>query len=103
MSEARLKNISEKHRKKKITGLWFKYYWQRLADRSCKNQKLLIQFLKWESGFIRQEIKKTKLNMAEKRIVHCVKFEQDLPGFDKPPVKGELGQKNLWQCFKTGI
>ena len=31
--------------------------------------------------------------MAETRIVHCVKLNKDLPGLDKPPVPGELGQK----------
>lgn len=31
--------------------------------------------------------------MAEQRIVHCVKLEQDLPGLDKLPLQGELGQK----------
>ncbi len=31
--------------------------------------------------------------MAEKRIVHCIKLEQDLPGLDKLPIPGELGQK----------
>jgi Fe-S cluster biosynthesis and repair protein YggX len=27
------------------------------------------------------------------RIVHCVKYKQDLPGLEKPPVPGELGEK----------
>jgi Fe-S cluster biosynthesis and repair protein YggX len=31
--------------------------------------------------------------MAEQRIVHCVKLDKDLPGLDKPPIHGELGQK----------
>jgi Fe-S cluster biosynthesis and repair protein YggX len=31
--------------------------------------------------------------MAEPRIVHCIKLKQDLPGLDKPPVPGELGQQ----------
>ncbi|MBS1515122.1 MAG: oxidative damage protection protein [Bacteroidetes bacterium] len=31
--------------------------------------------------------------MAEPRIVHCIKLNQDLPGLDKPPIIGEIGQK----------
>ena len=31
--------------------------------------------------------------MAEERIVRCVKFEKDLPGLEKPPFSGEVGQK----------
>ncbi len=31
--------------------------------------------------------------MAEQRIVHCVKLDQDLPGLDKLPLPGEFGQK----------
>lgn len=31
--------------------------------------------------------------MAEPRIVHCVKLKKDLPGLDRLPVQGELGQK----------
>jgi len=27
------------------------------------------------------------------RIVHCVKFDKDLPGLDRPPWKGELGKR----------
>ncbi len=27
------------------------------------------------------------------RIVHCQKLQQDLPGLDKPPYPGELGQR----------
>jgi Fe-S cluster biosynthesis and repair protein YggX len=27
------------------------------------------------------------------RIVHCAKFQQDLPGLDTPPWPGELGQR----------
>jgi Fe-S cluster biosynthesis and repair protein YggX len=27
------------------------------------------------------------------RIVHCVKFQKDLPGLDDPPWPGELGQR----------
>src|ERR671925_829961 len=27
------------------------------------------------------------------RIVHCVKFQKDLPGLDSPPWPGELGQR----------
>jgi len=31
--------------------------------------------------------------MAEARIVHCIKLDKDLPGMDKPPIPGEIGQK----------
>jgi Fe-S cluster biosynthesis and repair protein YggX len=31
--------------------------------------------------------------MPEQRTVHCIKLEQDLPGLDKLPLPGELGQK----------
>lgn len=31
--------------------------------------------------------------MAEPRIVHCVKLNKDLPGLDRLPVQGELGQR----------
>jgi len=27
------------------------------------------------------------------RMVHCIKLQQELEGLDKPPIKGELGQK----------
>ena len=27
------------------------------------------------------------------RVVHCVKFQKDLPGLDTPPWPGELGQR----------
>ena len=27
------------------------------------------------------------------RVVHCVKFQKDLPGLDAPPWPGELGQR----------
>ncbi len=27
------------------------------------------------------------------RIVHCVKFDKDLPGLEKPPFPGPLGKK----------
>lgn len=30
--------------------------------------------------------------MAE-RMVHCVKLGKELPGLEKPPFKGEIGQK----------
>ncbi|MBM4157265.1 MAG: oxidative damage protection protein [Ignavibacteria bacterium] len=29
----------------------------------------------------------------QQRIVHCVKLNKDLPGLDKPPIPGDLGQK----------
>jgi Fe-S cluster biosynthesis and repair protein YggX len=31
--------------------------------------------------------------MAEPRIVHCVKLNKDLPGLDRLPLQGELGQR----------
>ena len=31
--------------------------------------------------------------MADERIVHCVKLNKDLPGLDRPPAPGEIGQK----------
>ena len=30
---------------------------------------------------------------ASGRVVHCVKFQKDLPGLDAPPWPGELGQR----------
>jgi Fe-S cluster biosynthesis and repair protein YggX len=30
---------------------------------------------------------------ATGRIVHCVKFQKDLPGLDEPPWPGELGRR----------
>ena len=30
---------------------------------------------------------------ASGRIVHCVKFQKDLPGLDTPPWPGEVGQR----------
>jgi Fe-S cluster biosynthesis and repair protein YggX len=27
------------------------------------------------------------------RMVHCVKFDRDLPGLDRPPWKGDLGKR----------
>lgn len=34
------------------------------------------------------------------RVVRCVKLGKDLPGLDKPPFKGELGQKIFDQVSK---
>ncbi len=31
--------------------------------------------------------------MAEQRIVRCIKLHQDLPGLDRPPLPGELGEQ----------
>ena len=31
--------------------------------------------------------------MPEQRIVHCIKLKKDLPGLDRPPILGEVGQK----------
>ncbi len=31
--------------------------------------------------------------MTEKRIIHCIKLEEDLEGLDFPPIPGELGKK----------
>ena len=45
--------------------------------------------------------------MAE-RMVHCVKLGRELPGFEKPPFSGELGQrifesisKEAWQLWQA--
>ncbi len=27
------------------------------------------------------------------RMIHCVKFDRDLPGLEAPPIGGELGQR----------
>jgi Fe-S cluster biosynthesis and repair protein YggX len=35
----------------------------------------------------------TPVGNASGRIVHCVKFQKDLPGLDAPPWPGELGQR----------
>ena len=35
--------------------------------------------------------------MAEERIVHCSRLDKDLPGLDKPPFSGEIGQK-IFEC-----
>ena len=32
-------------------------------------------------------------NMQSDRMVKCIKLGKDLPGLDKPPFKGEMGQK----------
>jgi len=41
------------------------------------------------------------------RLVNCVKFGKELPSLDKPPVKGELGQRiyenvsaQAWELWK---
>ena len=41
--------------------------------------------------------------MAHSRTVHCIKLDQDLPGLDKPPVPGELGQKVFDNVSKQGF
>ncbi|MBS1517142.1 MAG: oxidative damage protection protein [Bacteroidetes bacterium] len=41
--------------------------------------------------------------MAEQRTVHCIKLDQDLPGLDKPPIDGELGQKIYESVSKQGF
>jgi Fe-S cluster biosynthesis and repair protein YggX len=30
--------------------------------------------------------------MPEQRTVHCIKLGKDLPGLDKPPIPGDVGQ-----------
>jgi Fe-S cluster biosynthesis and repair protein YggX len=32
------------------------------------------------------------------RTVHCIKLDKDLPGLEKPPFKGELGQR-VFECI----
>ena len=41
--------------------------------------------------------------MTEPRIVHCIKLKKDLPGLDRPPVPGELGQKVFDKVSKEGF
>ncbi len=41
--------------------------------------------------------------MAEPRIVHCIKLNKDLPGLDRIPVPGELGQKVFDNVSKEGF
>ena len=41
--------------------------------------------------------------MTEPRIVHCVKLKKDLPGLDRIPVQGELGQKVFDNVSKEGF
>ncbi|MCG8556974.1 MAG: oxidative damage protection protein [Proteobacteria bacterium] len=36
------------------------------------------------------------------RTVKCVKLERELPGLDKPPFKGDLGQRVFEQVSKEG-
>jgi Fe-S cluster biosynthesis and repair protein YggX len=36
---------------------------------------------------------RTTINNLSGRVVRCVKFQQDLPGLDKAPWPGELGQR----------
>jgi len=36
------------------------------------------------------------------RLVHCIKLGKELPGLDKPPFKGELGQKLYDSVSKDG-
>lgn len=42
---------------------------------------------------ILDNLKKINIKLAEQRIVHCIKLEQDLPGLDRPPLPGDFGQK----------
>ncbi len=45
------------------------------------------------------------------RMVHCVKFDKELPGLDRIPWKGELGHSlerragkaRLRKCFERGL
>lgn len=41
--------------------------------------------------------------MTEPRIVHCIKLKKDLPGLDRLPVPGELGQKVFDNVSKEGF
>ena len=37
------------------------------------------------------------------RMVHCVKFQKDLPALDTPPWPGPLGQRDLRQRIGAGL
>ena len=37
------------------------------------------------------------------RVVHCVKFQKDLPGLDSPPWPGELGQTVYRERVGPGV
>lgn len=44
------------------------------------------------------------------RMVHCVKFNRELPGLDRPPMPGELGQRifenvseQAWQLWREQV
>jgi Fe-S cluster biosynthesis and repair protein YggX len=41
--------------------------------------------------------------MAEPRIVHCVKLKKDLPGLERLPAQGELGQRVFDNVSKEGF
>lgn len=41
--------------------------------------------------------------MSEERLVKCIKLEQELPGLEKPPIDGELGQKIYDSVSKQGF
>ena len=41
--------------------------------------------------------------MAEARIVHCIKLNKDLPGLDKPPILGEVGEKVFQNVSKEAF
>ena len=48
--------------------------------------------------------------MAEERTVHCIKLGKDLPGLEKPPFSGEIGQKifehvskEAWQMWANDL
>ena len=36
------------------------------------------------------------------RTVHCIKLDKEAPGLEKPPIKGELGQRVFDQVSKEG-
>ncbi|MCO6432508.1 MAG: oxidative damage protection protein [Deltaproteobacteria bacterium] len=48
--------------------------------------------------------------MSEGRTVHCVKLDKELPGLEKPPFAGEIGQliyekvsKQAWSMWKDDL
>ena len=76
----------------------------------CKNLKMLVFFdliaLKVEFG---NRILFNGVSMTE-RLVKCLKLGRELPGLDKPPFKGEIGQKiyeriskQAWSMWKEDM
>ena len=47
---------------------------------------------KYDGDFVIAQIRPSTYNTSG-RMVHCVKFQKELPGLDSPPWPGELGQR----------